>query len=174
MTLRRSLMARDEKDRVKEEGEHLRAEATQYGRDHLVDFKTASDEPDVARVKGRLVAGNTFLLNMRPNEQPHVQVRNVKPFEVLFRAVPDGASPETDDEDFTPRIVTATSPMGNRLSIYSIAALVMADADGFTAGELVWLSRAVSTVLDRTDHVLVARGDDSPLLPVTSKILSLI
>lgn len=64
------------------------------------------------------------------------------------------------------------TPRGNRLTIYSIAALVMADADGFTAGEVVWLSRAVSTVLDRTDHVLVVRGDGDPLLPITSKVLS--
>lgn len=167
-------MARNEKDSVRENGEHLHAEATQYGRDHLVDLDPTPDEPDVARVRGRLVPGNAFLLNMRPNEQPHVQVRNVKPFEVLFRALPEGVTPESDDEDFTPRVVTVTTPRGNRLSIYSIAALVMADADGFTAGELVWLSMTVSTVLDCTDRVLVSRGDDSPLLPVTSKILCLI
>lgn len=153
--------------------EHLHADASQYERDHLVDFDfvDTSGDVDEVRMKGRLVPGNSFLLNLRPGEQPHVHVRSVRPFEALFRA--DGR-PDPDEEDVTPRVVTSMSPGKNRLSIYSIAALVMADTDGFTAGEVVWLSRAVSTVLDRTDRVLVSRGDDSPLLPITSKLLSLI
>lgn len=165
-------MAQDKKDAVSPEAGPLHAEAPQYEREALVDFVGAPEEVEVVRKKGRLGPDHAFLLNLRPHEEPHLHVRSVRPFEALFRALPSGAVPTSDEEDLSPRVVTAMTPRGNRLTIYSIAALVMADADGFTAGEVVWLSRAVSTVLDRTDHVLVVRGDGDPLLPITSKVLS--
>jgi hypothetical protein len=121
--------------------------------------------------KGRLMRDNTFVLGMYPGEKPLLQIRQSSPFEALLRVVPDDE--HEDEEDLSPRMVTSLSPSGSKLQIYSVAALVMADNNGFNAGEIVWIGRTIATVLEQTDRVLASRGDGLPLLPVTSALLSL-
>jgi hypothetical protein len=121
--------------------------------------------------RGRLLRSNTFVLGMYPGEKPHLDIQKSSPFEALLRVVPDD-KPE-DDEDLSPRMVVSLSPAGSRLPIFSVAALVMADNNGFHAGEIVWIGRTIATVLEQTDRVLASRGDGLPLLPVSTSMISL-
>jgi hypothetical protein len=141
---------------------------TEEGDEVRYDGNTLPEQPGD---KGRLLKGNVFTMPMRPGEKPHLEVQKTSPFEALFRAVPDD---QPEEEDLTPREVVSKSPAGRPLPIFSVPALVMADTDGFRAGEVVWVGQTISTVLEQTERVLVARGDGMPLLPVTTKFIALI
>lgn len=123
--------------------------------------------------RGRLTAAHPFVLKMHPGEKPHLDVKTVRPFEAVLRAVPDPVEPSVE-VDLTPREIASLSPLGRPLSIFSVPALVLADGDGYTAGELVWVGRTISTVLDQTERVLVSRGDGHPLTPLTTSFLALV
>jgi hypothetical protein len=134
---------------------------------NAVEHKLGLDAP-----KGRLTAAHPLVLAMHPGEKPHLDVRTVSPFEAVLRAVPD---PEPEPEvDLTPREITSLSPLGRPLTIYSVPALVLADSDGYQAGETVWVGETISTVLDLTERVLVSRGDGYPLSPLTTNFLMLL
>lgn len=121
--------------------------------------------------KGRLVKSNTFMMNMRPGERPRLDIKKLRPFEMIFRTVPDDEL-EPDDEELRGRIVTPLTPSGSKLSIPCLPVLVLADTDGFLAGEVVWLGRTVASMLERSARVLVCRGDSAPLLPITSAFIA--
>jgi hypothetical protein len=70
--------------------------------------------------------------------------------------------------------VVSLSPQGRSLAILSVPALVMADTDGFRAGETVWIGKTIASVLEQTERVLVSRGDGMPLQPVTTAFLLLV
>lgn len=135
-----------------------------------------SDDQNVvehaALSRGRLSRGNPFVLGMHKGEKPLLDVRRVHPFEAVLMAVPD--LEEAPEPDLTPREVIALSPAGRPLPIFSVPALVMADVDGHQAGEVVWIGRTISTVLDQVKRVLVSRGDHLPLQPLTATFLTLL
>lgn len=123
--------------------------------------------------RGRLTASHPFVLKMHPGEKPHLDVKTVRPFEAVLRAVPDPEEPSVK-ADLTPREIASLSPLGRPLNIFSVPALVLADGNGYTAGELVWVGKTISTVLDQTERVLVSRGDGHPLTPLTTSFLALV
>lgn len=135
---------------------------------NAVEHKLGLDAP-----KGRLTAAHPLVLAMHPGEKPHLDVKTVSPFEAVLRAVPD-PEPEPVEVDLTPRHITSLSPAWRPLAIYSVPALVLADADGYLAGETVWVGETISTVLEQTERVLVSRGDGQPLTPLTTSFLMLV
>jgi hypothetical protein len=141
--------------------------------ENLVQHEAGEDFRDAEEARGRLVRGNPFVLGMYPGEKPHLDVRKVTPFEAVLTAVPDPQEP-VEEQDLTPRQITSLSPFGRPLAIFSVPALVMADTDGYQAGEVVWVGKTISTVLDDVERVLVSRGDGQHLQPVTTNFLILI
>lgn len=149
-------------------------EASDSDDENLLQHKAGEDaQHRTEEDRGRLTRGNPFVLGMHPGEKAHLDVRTVTPFEAVLTAVPDQQAAE-EPRDLTPREVTSLSPMGRPLVIFSVPALVMADTDGYQAGETVWVGKTISTVLDDVERVLVSRGDGHPLQPVTTNFLTLV
>lgn len=140
--------------------------------DDMRHSENALPAEDEGPQRGRLVRSNAFVLGMHPGEKPHLDVKRVWPFEATLRAVEDPDEP--DEEDLTPRSITFRSPANRPLEIHAVPALVMADTDGYRAGEVVWLGQVIAQALERVERVLVGRGEGMPLLPITSSLITLL